>query len=312
MKFNKLIMTGLFVAASSAYSGDMGPACDKDNLNTPCANTGLNFAGRALYLQPGYGGSPWIGERTVTNTTNNVTQQYGVKPGYSWGFFLEGSYHFSKGKDFNLNWYSLNNKANQSNNLASGGSRTSSITTNWDAVNFEVGKSFKFGDIDLTRIHAGVEYARINAAKPFATQNNVASPIININQAGYAAGNTRSNFNGFGPRVGIDLNYNLPYAWTEGFKAYANGAIAILSGSTKYNRTQLSGNDYQSSNQVVPELDIKLGLNYMHDIARGQLIFDAGWMWYDYISGVVGGALGDGNVSFQGLYFGLKWQGNIA
>ena len=71
------------------------------------------------------------------------------------------------------------------------------------------------------------------------------------------------------------------------------------------------GNVDISSNQAVPLLDFKLGANYKHDVYHGELTLDAGWLWVDYFAVIDQNGNDNGNVSFQGLYFGLKWLGNL-
>src|SRR5262249_52949811 len=87
-----------------------------------------------------------------------------------------------------------------------------------------------------------------------------------------------------------------------------------------------------SSMRVIPSLQAKLGGTYTYSMAQGDLTLDAGWMWINYFEAIstTGGALfgtlpaaiGGGdvvypvppiatNLGLQGVYFGLKWLGNV-
>jgi len=313
MTFKKTLPALMALCAGSAFAGTMGPTCDMAHLTTPCADTAWDVGGRALYLQPSFSNDPWTYERDATDANGNNSQVLGTPQDYGWGFFLEGSYHFEQGKDFNLNWYYFDNTTRDNHALAANGSMSASVATSWNAVNFEFGQAIIIGDSNEMRLHGGVEYARVKSTKDLNLNQTVASPVLGLNAIGTIVGSQTASFNGFGPRVGVDLGYNLPNTWMDGFKIYANGAVALLAGASKIHEnftgtSGLTGTAHSTSNQVVPELDLKLGLNY----TQGGFTADAGWLWYDYLAVIQQNDNDQGNVSFQGLYFGLKWLGNLA
>ena len=312
MKLKTTLSMLLALSASTAFSGTMGPVCSKQNVETPCEATAWDFGARALYLQPGYTDTQLAGERTFT-ATNGATETIRKPEDYGWGFFVEGSYHFNHGNDFNLNWYHLDNTYRASSTFAAGGSFSGTTNPQWDAANFEFGQQLHVGDDSGMRVHGGVQYARVYISRSFSSVVNAASPF-NL-PLGLTLGQQTRSYNGFGPRIGVDLVHAFPNTWVDGFDVYANGAIALLAGSSKSSaqNTRRPGLYSSKTDLVVPEMDIKLGINYKHAVYHGDLTLDAGWMWVDYFS-----LLRQGNsttmedVSFQGLFFGLKWMGNFA
>jgi hypothetical protein len=117
----------------------------------------------------------------------------------------------------------------------------------------------------------------------------------------------------------------LNYDWGNGLGIYANGAGAVLVGSAKgsYSSDFVSGSTsstgFSSNSQTVvaPELEAKLGLKYDYSMAQGDLTLDIGWMWVNYFN-VQSSQLSTGSdivtsdFGLQGLFFGLKWLGDVA
>jgi hypothetical protein len=296
----------------------MGVTCDSSNVETPCAANAWSFAGSALYLQPSFPAFAWSNERTGTDALGNV-QTFGTEPEYNWGFFLEGTYHFNQGKDFLLNIYYYDDTTRGTDKLALGGTGERTITSSWIATNFELGQALHIGEANDIRLHGGVQYARIYSKSNFSQVINLANPIAGLPPTGPISGIVDDVFNGFGPRVGADLGYKLSDLWAgaDGFHVYTNVAAGLLAGKNIYTASisgatpAASGYAYRAVNTVIPEIDLKLGLDYTYTIAQGNLTFDAGWLWVDYISAISYWTPGssNGDATFQGLYFGLKWKG---
>jgi len=322
LNLRKTALAVLALSSGVAFSGTMGPVCSAVNVTIPCESTAWGFGAKALYLEPATtsGAYNYI-------AANPTGQNINYPNKWAWGFEIEGSYHYDTGSDANLNWYHVNKSAKKSLSGAytfpwgtspATSLGRASIDPKWDAVNLEFGQRVDFGDTKNIRFHGGIEYARLANASSLTLQNPVSSTFNN-----YLSSD--STYNGFGPRLGTDLNYD----WGNGLGIYANGAGAVLVGTSKTSRysnlvrPQLPVlpvyNSFQSSSHTVisPELEAKLGVTYDYALAQGDLTFDLGWMWINYFnvtSSVLsnGTDVVNGDFGLQGLFFGLKWLGNVA
>ncbi len=340
LNLKKTALAVIALGSTAAFAGTMGPVCSAVNVTVPCENTAWDIGGRALYLQPTV--SALGGSSSIVSANNSGTVSRDGNPGYGWGFQLEASYHYSTGNDFDVNWYHFRNgKQAQNLNTVTLGTLTGNLlasyntfynvtetygylsnSTAWDQVNMEFGQHVDFGENKFGRLHAGMNYSRVgnnNTAQAIGTYATTAGGAATY----YNEIQERSSvYNGFGPRVGMDLGYD----WGNGLSVYGNGALSVLAGTTKssshpviYNTAgQPTANTWYSySNaRVVPELDAKLGFMYTYAMAQGDLSFDIGWLWASYM-GALSSAdsnLGNNNTNFgvQGLYFGMKWVGNVA
>jgi hypothetical protein len=272
-----------------------------------------------------------VGNAVEANGVAN--NMYNINPQWGWGFQLEAAYYINSKSDLDVNWYHLNEST--SGYLPQGSLFAGSapglyaglvnVSPTWNAINIEAGQRFDFDAIKRLRIHAGVAFANIN------------NTFTNYPQL-YATGNPifittdKISYNGFGPRFGGDFDYSV---W-RGFGVYAKAAGSLLVGCAKQSVTgyqnfsfggfpQLysAGNYYQSHNSVVvPEVEAKLGLKYDHTFSHGILGLDVGYLWLTYLNAIVSqvgasqnnsviSASTTTNFDLNGLYFGLKWMGNI-
>ncbi len=348
LNLKKTAAAVLALSSSAVFAGTMGPVCSAVNVTVPCESTAWDVGARALYLQPTYAGDAY-----GYLTTNNQGRAGKYNKNWGWGFMIEGSYHFETGSDANLNWYHYDKASTQGYTVPQGGSLSNTLgypvqTTQptsgafaasvksvpkWDAVNLEFGQHVDVGEKKAFRFHGGVQYARVaNQVNIYAnasgTGNSMRGPVTTINgtdNVDYTLTFKRKpTFNGFGPRVGADLGYDFGY----GLGIYANGAGALLAGSSKvssiyYSTGVVSGdttprsfNQSASRPAVVPELEAKLGLSYDYAVAQGDLTLDVGWMWLNYFNATQSispsTTPSSGDFGLQGLYFGLKWMGNVA
>ncbi|MDX2346218.1 MAG: Lpg1974 family pore-forming outer membrane protein [Legionella sp.] len=324
LNLKKTAVAVLALSSSAVFAGTMGPVCSAVNVTVPCESTAWDVGARALYLQPSYAGGDY-GYAAINDNGRYV--EYNKT--WGWGFMIEGSYHFETGSDANLNWYHFGKSNKKSYTIADGsagvvapdGSFTGTSKTNpkWDAVNLEFGQHVDFGEKKDIRFHGGVQYARIaNNVKLGVTPSTEATTPAGVLPPGATATFQRKpTYNGFGPRVGADMGYE----WGNGLGVYANGAAALLAGSNKVSAvfTDTTGNRIaQSASKptVAPELEAKLGLKYDYAVAQGDLTLDVGWMWVNYwnVTQTIAPATTpvEGDFAVQGLYFGLKWLGNVA
>ena len=331
LNLKKTAVAVLALSSSAVFAGTMGPVCSAVNVTVPCESTAWDVGARALYLQPVYSGGGY------SYGAVNDNGRYQDHPNsWGWGFMIEGSYHFETGSDANLNWYHFSRSADKNYTVTNTGSLgqvapitftntfSGNISTDpsWDAVNLEFGQHVDYGEKKNIRFHGGVQYARIaNTATLSGTVVATVTSIIGDASATYSGNFTRKpTYNGFGPRVGADMGY----AWGNGLGVYANGAMALLAGSSKVSNTYTDslGNSFSQSaskSTIAPELEAKLGLSYDYAVAQGDLTLDLGWMWVNYwnvtqsVAGIgpIAGAQ-EGDFGVQGLYFGLKWLGNVA
>lgn len=336
----KTAVAVLALSSGAVFAGTMGPVCSAVNVTVPCESTAWNVGGKALYFQPNVTAGAGGTSRTIT-TGSGQTVDFGRNPKWGWGFMIEGSYHFNTGNDLNLNWYHVGTNRsggfNGSRNLVSDGSSSlispvnvavqtttvnrtyAKIDPKWDMVNLEFGQHVDFGENKSIRFHGGFEFARLTANNSVSVNGS----LTLANQTTPSFSNTSSNnpsYNGFGPRLGADMSYD----WGNGLAIYANGAAALLAGTSKYSNTVsnvLNGRSITSSGSstvVVPELEGKLGAAYSYATAQGDLTLDVGWMWINYFNAVrsQGTRLLDdtqsGDFGLNGVYFGLKWLGNVA
>lgn len=319
LNLKKTAVAVLALGSSAVFAGTMGPVCTPGAVTVPCESTAWDFGVQALYLK--HTANNYLG---YTTSVNNVRDYNEFDYDWGWGFKLEGSYHFSTGNDININWYHMSHGTDFGvvGSLTNGLVTTNAIGTGelkpeWDAVNFEFGQLVNFGEHKVIRFHGGAQYARVQQK-------------LNLDFAGVglaAGGTTLVNFNadtkydGFGPRVGMDMSYH----FGNGFAIYANGATALLVGSSSFdsnvsvaNLNTLNGFAATlatgSRTTVVPEVEAKLGAMYNYAMGNGDLTLDAGYMVVNYFDTLQFAPTTNSsdNFSLHGPYFGAKWVGNFA
>jgi hypothetical protein len=103
---------------------------------------------------------------------------------------------------------------------------------------------------------------------------------------------------------------------------YGVGAFGLPIGNQSFNTTRTTTTlvyNHISNTGLVPEIDVKLGAQYNHSLNQGTLSADIGWMWINYFNSTLylqslNSTLRNprnANFSLTGLYFGLKWTGNM-
>lgn len=275
----------LALGSSTVLSGTMGSVCTPGSVTVPCESTAWEFGGHALYLQPVHSG-PFAYLGAVGGIFNDIDA------GWDWGFALEAAYHYNTGNDIKVNWSHVNFVADHFVTAAD----LRHYETTWNEVNVELGQRVDFSPTNTLRFHGGIQYAHINSS---------------INRGLLTTG-FNSDFNGFGPRAGLDMNYGLG----NGFGVYAKGATALLVGTSSFADLMIANTLSGSRTLVVPEFEAKLGANYTYTLAQGDLTLDAGYMWFDYLNvhhntATTAGIVHDGSFAASGPYVGLKYIGIV-
>ena len=320
LNLKKTAVAVLAFGSSAVFAGTMGPVCTAGNVTVPCERNAWAFGVQALYLKPTYDSN--IGSYSVTSSPSTVSIEQN-DPDWNWGFKLEGAYHFSTGNDLNLNWYHLGGETETTRSAGTftipgvvvvGASDAFSLKPRWDAVNLEFGQHVDFGEFKNIRFHGGVQYARIKTELSHVGVASVTLPAPSGTTAlAYRLGNSMT-FNGFGPRIGADMSYDLG----NGLAVYGNGATAILAGTSKGSTVvpalaafALPTTFNASRTAVVPEVEAKLGLTYTYAMAQGDLSLDVGYMWVNYFKAQQSLATTDSDFGLHGPFAGLKWVGTV-
>lgn len=302
-----------------ASAGTMGPACTPGNVTVPCETKQWDLGVQALYLRSLLDSDMAYG--LLPNSTN-VEQ---INLGWDWGYKIEGSYHFSTGSDLTMNWthYSSDGSVGSFVGLApdvipifpAALLPYQVFTTNlFDQVNLVMGQHVDMGLLKNARFYGGMQYAdiRYDADENYSqlTPTMVAIGVTGLSQY------RKSDFNGIGPVTGIDYSYDL----MGGLSVTANGAASLLYGTSRFATGFLLSNgliyasSYATRKAMVPGLEGKLGLNYSHEMAQGQVNAQIGFQALNYFNALDSSYLGlrihNSDYSLYGPYFGVKWIGN--
>lgn len=312
------IVIVIFLYHSALFAGTMGAACVTSNIANPCVENAWRFSAKALYLQTTYD-TDHSDNGTYTNGQHSILVDRPTP--WAWGFYVDGAYHFGTANDATIEWYHYNQKTTQTF-LADGwvpghpntpATIIGSFNPEWDAVNMMLGQSLVLTDRTQLRLSGGAQYVRLKGSDLYLS--GVVGGPIDTQSSGSVS------YNGFGARIGLDLWFNLG----SGFKIYDKAAASILVGTNKFNDAfgafggPVTATDYEGRTAVVPEGDMMLGVMYTKAFSSGEWSLDAGYMWVNYqknLTGVEGpykvSALSTNDLSLNGVYFGLKWLGNMA
>ncbi|MCP0914732.1 Lpg1974 family pore-forming outer membrane protein [Legionella sp. 27cVA30] len=304
MKFNISCMAILFSISATVAAGTTGGACVAGNVATPCVENKWDLGIQALYLQPLYSDSYSYFGSFVDAGGNRLYNP--ERPRHAWAFNLQGAYHFEAGRDLQLSWYHYDKSYGKQ--YLTGDTTTPSIDAanfhpRWDAVNLEFGQMLQLHVKKYIRFHGGIQYTQIKI-----TQNNVSTlgePTMQKDTL---------KFSGAGPRIGLDLAYDVLPA----FAVYAKGGSSLLLGTNKFARSltvaDVTGSATGRQTSLVPELEGSLGMQYAHLFTHGTLELTLGYLWITYFNALQIGHVNEDQIdetsfSPQGPFVGVKWRG---
>ncbi len=173
-------------------------------------------------------------------------------------------------------------------------SAKATVNLNYNAVDLMLGQNINIGHKLALRAAAGLRYANTN----FELKAHYTKLIEQTDSDEYTSNVKQTNdFSGIGPRLALNGNYNL----IRGFGIIANvgGSLLISAVDNKFSarivlRRKSDGSimrdntynfDYKSNNQIIPECDAQLGIDYAHHFNnKFSLIFDAGWKITHYFN----------------------------
>lgn len=331
----KIIFAACVLGSSALSAGTMGLKCSPEQVSVPCLHAGWDIGGDVLYFQTNLNKNFSYYPRGEHEIYNSLSDQW------NGGFHLTGSYRFNSANDVTVSWYHLNGKTAHFKFNPLGEFDPLNVhlamQNRWDAVNGELGQF-----VDLTRdvkyrFYGGFQFASIKntldaelAILPTDIFFDLPAEESSASQLSYA-----TEYNGFGPRTGLDLDYVLG----KGFSMYVKTAAAVLVGTAKYSIQGLSANNaagiaawnqsltvaHGSRTAIVPELEAKVGLTYVYPTARGNFAFDLGYMWLNYFNPLANQYIIDNiynnqavtsdnkttDLGLSGLYFGVKYLANV-
>lgn len=306
---NKIVLAILGVTTSSmAIAGSMGTVCSPGPATVPCESKSWDIGIQALYLRPVY-------DADRGYFINGATTLPEIETNWDWGYQIEGSYHFNTGSDLSLNWTHFHDTTTVLNATASIILPTFNYfaRNQFDQVNLEMGQLTYFGASNKMRFYGGLQYANIKleAAQYFNPPLQVTTTF------------DKTDFKGVGPVVGIDYSYQL----SNSLSITANSSGSILYGSSRFDNGFIFAplnvvlvSQYGSKKAIVPSLEAKLGLNYMHPIAQGTLNIEGGYQALNYFNAlqansqglfalVLGNRLTNSDYGLYGPYLGVKYTG---
>jgi len=328
------------VASAGMYAPPPAPGCTEGSVSVPCEKRGWSVEAQALYVQLSSlkqaTATANVGTINPGEPTSGTLSFSDLQPDWAWGFLIGGNYYFGTGSDIGLNWTHLSKDSSatavgtdvfglfiQDELIGGSGEPLNSDVDNvatdvdnkYDAVNFEFGQHVNYGEHVDARFHAGLQYARL---KQDITQTGWNS---GLGTAVTDSTSIESKFDGIGPRAGVDTSYD----FGNGVSLVGDTAFGLLIGDQKFTRTETfadgAGNassivgTAKTDNAIVPEAEAKLGVRYTHPLAQGDLSAEAGYQVVNYWDALTSTdtdtSLVTDNFGYNGVYFGLKWLGNV-
>lgn len=281
----------------SGFCGDMGAIENK---------AGFEFSGSLLYLQPA---SSNLDYAILTSPLPVPTPNWAIQSihtDYSPAFNLGAKYIFADAAhDIKLSWshFKSNDAAavqadplqfvapffEVGPNAASIRQARGHTKFDYDALNLDVGQLINYAQNMPIRLFGGVSGARLKQELVSVFQNNTPS-TVSIRSL------NASKYSGVGPRIGVEGAFNVYHH--VNLTGQLAGAVLVgkMQPNTHYQSSSPTlaglgiginnqGIRKSSTNEVVPELDAKLGLNYSFPFNNTAVFtLEAGYMGAVYVN----------------------------
>jgi len=271
----KITLWVLCLYSSVIFSGQMGK----------CTDDVWQFGGHAFYAELSPGGIEF----------ENLDLSLNLP--WSWGFALEGSYQYGGSDDISMHWFHY--RSPMSNQLQEPNA-TIMFSPAWDQVNLELGKTIQFKQMEKLRFHAGLNFSRLAYEANLSFERQLDQAPTNLSQWQ----RMDASYNGLGLRSGLLLAHDFQNHLT----LFVDAAVSLLAGSAKFATLNNFGSVNTSQMWIVPEFDARVGTQYDYHLSEGLLSAEISWLWLNYVNAFTHEAK---HFGLQGLYFGLKWSGDI-
>lgn len=326
MKLKTPIAITLLTCSAVSYAGH--PAEDnslplKPPVTIPQQIGSWSIAIEGLYLRPANGDYEYaltIGDSTISgiNTTENIeaNKVSALNPEYDWGGRLDVKYLFpGNGRDINVVWthfhhddVSHRNRIDgaimlsrdlqiatpETGNLFTNGWDTarSKSTNHYNSVDLVWAQRMDFGRRVTLRAFGGARYADID----MADKGRFSAVDVDNNEQSVAYGVSRyqSDFQGFGPRAGMDAQVHLmDNVMITGVVAGSlltgdldhkwRSSLATVNEVTGDTDLVVNTHRIHDTTIVVPELDTRIGFSYTHALSPDSAVsFEVGYEYTNY------------------------------
>lgn len=262
--------------------------CSLRNVSVPCEGRSWVFGIDGLYI------------KNRVNIYTQDTPDYNAHFGL--GSRLEGAYLYGQGHDMAVNWtYSSRSKDQVKAITVEDTALTvdTTLDSRINIFNVEMGQHIDIAKRVDMRVHGGLEYALLNS-----------DPKINLNNILGLQVDAEYQVRGFGPRVGLDLDFN----GENGFGLFLHSSLALLRASLTTSGTvsftppggrELTFSELGKEHVTVAATEMRGGLKYTHQFNYGDLTIRGGYQAHNFNNA----RSRTSNLSWDGGFVGVSWLG---
>jgi hypothetical protein len=251
------------------------------------------ITGGATYLEPSFNGLDYltISEESTVPGSIPYLRTRTVEPEFNWGYFIQAGYRISHHYDVEASWAQYNSSLSNSSTgtgvagttttATSSNEATYALTTgetataeakqniNYSIFDANLGQYHDITEMLRARLFAGIQYGKVD----LDVDNTYALTVAPL----AAFDNYDSSFSGWGPELGMDLEYKVWH--TIGVVGHFAAAFLIGQQETEsyvYNdsipATQASIAT-ESVARLIPTINAKLGANWNVPYAYEKISF---------------------------------------